>query len=404
MAQLAGQRTTSQTITEERLVRQVDDEIGMLEPNVAPLLTALNELKKRRAVKSPRIEWYESDYVARWAQNSSSAVANNAASTTVTVTDGTLFVPGDCFIVPKAVSSSAIPEMCRVTVVAGDVLTVVRNVGAAGIDTIAASAALRLCGPAAEEGAAIAAAKCVAPTKKYTYLQIFPTVLDITGTAEASEVYGASGGDRKREHAIKLKEHKIKINSALLFNVASEGLTAGPNSKPLRTCSGLLSTITTNVLDAGGILTRKYFETFARSSFRYGSDHKLLLASPLLVSAINEWAKSFLQIKSGESNWGLKITEITTGHGVWLMVRDFMLENGISGQNGFAGLSFSLDLENIGYLYLSNNGKNRDTRIMENCVQDGGDRTVDKIETEGGFQIKQEKTHARLYNLTDYQA
>src|SRR5678816_2727376 len=104
MAQLQGVRTTSTSNTEERLVRQVNEEIGLLEPNTAPLVTLLMRLKKRNAAKSPRYEWFEDDYVARWATNSSSAVANTTASTTVTVVDDSLFVVGDLFVVPKDIT------------------------------------------------------------------------------------------------------------------------------------------------------------------------------------------------------------------------------------------------------------------------------------------------------------
>lgn len=400
MAQILGLRTTGQVITDERLIRVVDDEIGMLEPEVAPLITMLMKLKKRKSTTSPRFEWYESDYVARWAVNGDTTANNNTGSTEVIVTDGTLFVEGDLFLVPKARTSAVAPEICRVTTVSSNTLTVVRDVGGAGVDTIAAGAALRLLGSAFAEASALAIAKCVAPSKKTGYCQIDKTVCKFSKTAIASAVYGAASGDRQREHKIKLREHKIKLNSNLLFGRASEVLTG---SEPIRTTGGLLHTISTNKADAGVILTRKYFEAFARMAFRYGSPTKVLLASPVLMSAINQWATKFLMVRPGEKKQGLPmISQVETGHGTWLLVRDWNLEDGVSGGNGFAGMSFSIDLDHITYRYLEANGVNRDTKLTENADGTGGDYVVDEILTEGGYQIGQQKYHALLYNMADY--
>ncbi len=401
MANVIGERTTSQSVTEERIVRQVHDEIGLLEPNTAPLLTFMMRLKKRVPAKSPRWEWFEDDYVARWGANGTDTINANASSTTITVADGTLFVPGDLFVVPRLVDVSTAIEVIRVTAVVGNVLTVVRNIGTAGLDTIAANAPLRLAGNAYEEGGALPTAKTTAPAKKTTYLQIFRTTCDFSKTAIATQVYGAPSGDRAREHKKKLAEHKIQMNSALLFGRASEALTGGPTSKPIRTTMGLISAITTNITDASGTLTRKGFEAFSRQAFRYGSNSKMLLAAPLIKSAINEWARDFLLVKPGETKYGVKVQQVETAHGTWLLVNDWMLES--SGSYGFGSMAISVDVDQIRYLYLNNNGQNRDTAIHEDKVQDGSDKVVDEILTEGGYAIMQEKYHARLNNVTDFQ-
>src|SRR5215831_8285014 len=102
-ALVQGIRTTGAADNETRIIRQVNDEIGLLEPNVAPLVTFLMRLKKRVPAKSPRWEWFEDDYVARWGTNGAAATANNTNSTTITVVDASIFVAGDLFVVPKTV-------------------------------------------------------------------------------------------------------------------------------------------------------------------------------------------------------------------------------------------------------------------------------------------------------------
>ena len=402
MANVQGTRTTSQQISDTALVRQVDDRIADVEPNTAVLVTLLNKLRKREAVKSPRVEWFERDYVPRWATMGSAATPNNASSTLVTVTDGTLFVPGDMFVVPKIVSSSAAPELCRVVSIGSNTLTVVRDVGSAGIDTIPANGALRIVGCAFEENSAFPTAKSTAKVPKLTYTQIFRTATDFSRTAASSEAYGAANGDRKLEHRYKLIEHKEKLNAALLWGRASEGLTAGPNSNPLRTTAGLRSIISTNIVDAGGTLTVKKFDEFARLAFRYGPKQKILVACPLLKGAITAWAASHLMVKPGEDHFGVNIMNVETAYGTWAVVLDYMLEAGVAGQYGFASLGFSVDLDQISYVYLNNNGINSDTHVELDAIKDGKDGFRDEILTEGGYKIKLEKNHGMLYNITDY--
>lgn len=404
MAQVIGVRTTNQVITETRLVRRVDDQIAMLEPNENPLLTFTMKLKKRKGIDSPRYEWFEDDYVARWTTNSATTVNANTGSTTVTVADGTLFVAGDLFLVPNVDSSSTAPELVRVTVVATNTLTVVRAQGGTTVAAINAGAALRIVGNAYEEGAVTPSAKTTAPAAKISYTQIFRSSLNFTKTQVASKSYGAPDGERKREQRKKLIEQKEKMNAAFLFGSASESLTGGPSGASVRTTMGLNGVIATNITDAGGTLTKKTFETFSRAAFRYGSREKLLLASPMVISAIHDWGNSFLLVKPLEKVFGVDVNRVQTGHGTWMLARDWMLEKGISGGNGFSGYAYSIDMDSLEYFFLNANGENRDTHLIQNAIQDGRDAYVDEYLTEAGLRIIQEKRFAKLFDVTDYSA
>ena len=106
-------------------------------------------------------------------------------------------------------------------------------------------------------------------------------------------------------------------------------------------------------------------------------------------------------MKPGETKYGVKVQQVETAHGTWLLANDWMLES--QGNYGFGSMAFSVDVDQLRYMYLSNNGVDRDTAIHEDKVQDGSDKVVDEILTEGGFAIMQEKYHARLWNVTDFQ-
>ena len=401
MANIIGRRDTSQAITETRLVRFVNEDAVLLEPEVTPLVTFLLKLQgKYKSCDSPRIESFEDDYVARWAVNGSTTVAASASSTTIAVTDGTLFRPGDVFIVPQAASESTAPEQIRVTGVSGNNLTVVRNVGSGGLMTIVPAADLAILGTTFEEGATPPSAKTTAPSLVTSYTQIFRKTINLSKTQVASKVYSAPKGERRFQHAKKLKEMKIDMNRQFLFGTKSEALTGGPSGAPIRTTMGLNSVISTNTSNASGTLTETVFETFARQSFRYGKKKKLLLAAPVIISAIHSWGNSKLQLKPMENIYGVDITRVQTGHGQWLLANDWMLENGAS--NGFGAWAFSIDLDALTLYYLNGNGENRNFQVHEDVIKDGRDAYVDECLAEVGILIKHEKYHSKLYNAGAY--
>jgi hypothetical protein len=402
MAQLVGTRTTYQTRdTESRLIRAVDDQIAYLEPNEGGLITLLNSVQaNRKATINPKFEWLEKDYVARWGTIDGSSY--NDSVTTVNVTDGTQFSAGDLVLVPKAVTDSTAPEVFRVTAVSTNALTVVRGVGgnAASID---ANAPVRILGSAAEENGSKPTPKTAYASTPYNYTQIFRTGLSLSGTQMASAAYGGvSEWDGSLRE--KLVEHKIKLNSQFLFGKASESMTGGPGGYPIRTTKGINSFIATNVFNAGGTLGRKGLEEFARMSFRYGKSEKVLIACPMIVSAITAWANSQLQVTMSESSFGMRVQKIRTGHGDWILVRDWMLENPSGSTAGFGGWAFSIDLDNVLYRYLEANGVNRDTKLIELSMENqaGVDGKYAEYISEVGLQAKLEQTHSKMYNVTGY--
>ena len=419
MAQSLGLRTTAQAQDSggfTQIVRQVDDQIVLLEPNETPLLTFLMKLKKRFPVYTTTYEWLEDDYVARWANINDATVngtsghgLNTDTTTTFIVDDGTKFVVGDTLCFPSALASSVPPEVCLVqaTNVSGNAnqITVKRNLSgvAAQEATLANGQAIRILGPAYSEGALPPQAKETIQNRKTSYTQIFRTAINLSKTQAAVKQYGKTNGERRFEQKKKLIEHKIKLNSAALFGAASTG--TDPNTgQPLRTTMGIINAVQSNVTMANsGVLDKKTFEAFARQAFRYGKPQKLLVAAPMVISAIHDWGNSFLLVKPGEKLLGVDVERVDTGHGTFLLARDWMMENGApSGGNGFGGMAVSVDLDECSYFYLNNNGENRDTRIMEDVVKTGADAYTDEILTEGGFAFKFEKKHAKLLGVSDY--
>lgn len=406
MANHLGQRSTYQAIaTENRQIRVVDEKIAELEPNEGPLLTLLMKLNKRDTTPNPVFEWYERDFTPRWAQLSTTTASNTTSATTISVLDATLFVPGEIWASPKAVTSSTFPELMRIVSVntSTNVITVTRAVAGTTVDTINANSALRIAGSAEAEGADVPSSKSSVPAVHTSYTQIFRTAVDpLTWTALSQRNYGTqNGGERKDLQRLGLIEHKIRINSALLFGKANS--TTGTENYT-RYTQGIFSTISTNIYNMGGTLTLKGLESWCRMAFRYGPKKKILLADPLMTSALSQFANSHLQISTGEERFGVAIKKWVSPHGELMIVNDWMLENGISGQSGFAGRSAILDLDQFTYMILAGNGVNRDTKLLMDVKKDGQHRVVDEYYAEVGFKIKREQYHSFAFNYTDYAA
>lgn len=394
--------TYASITTENRLVRDPDEKLMMLEPNEAALTTLLMALKRKKTITTPRIEHFDDDFIAGWVAASAQTNAN-ASSTTITLSDGSTIVVGDTLLVPSGSSSNH--EMVRVTAKpSANVCTVVRNVGATGLLTITSGAGLMRLGQAFEEGSASPTARFSTPSTVTNYTQIFKMAIEISGTDANSRQYANDGDERKRMIEKAAKEFKIQMNKAFYWGKPSEDLTGGPSGVPIRTTGGIDHHITTNRYDVAnggttGVLTKKGWETFARMAFRYGTK-RVLLASPLIISAIHEWGNGFLKLEPGSKEYGVDITNVHTGHGLFMLVKDWELRDGVSGQYGFGGYAFSLDLNAITRRVLTG----RDTKIEKDVQANDEDKHKDMLICECGLQVQQEEHHARIYGVTDYSA
>lgn len=404
MAQINSVVTTNAINTQTRLIRDVSNEIYMLYPQVGTILTFLSHpaLQRKFETRQPKFEWFEDDYTARWAANGTTTVANTTASTVITVTDGTNWVAGDLGYIPRAINSATVGEIFRVTAVNSNALTVVRGINGQ-VMTVDPSAAIAILGPAYEENSSRPNPKQTTPDAKTGYTQIFRHPFSFSATQMAAATYGAPNGEFERTKRKRFQEHKRDINRAFLWGAATESFSGGPSGYPIRTTAGLNSVITTNVLDGGTTLTKSKWEEFLRMGFAYGdADTKFLFASPRVVSAINLWAQNFLDVTPRDTQYGLRVTQLESNHGRLMLVMDRMLEDPTSSNtNGFGGWAFIVNPEDLELKILAGNGVNRDTKYVEYDIenQNGVDGMIGEYITEIGLAVRNEKHHAKLYNV-----
>lgn len=410
MANVVGQRSTYQTSSgvENRQVRNVLDEILALEPSEAPLVTLLNKIGAAKPVDQVKLEWFEDDYTARWAQMGTTTAAAATASTTLVVLDSTLFNVGDVWVACNGDLTTHQEGVVVKSIDSATQITVQRNIYGGTIGAINASSALRYAGVALEEGATIPDARTTSPVAKVSYIQEFSHTVELSDTAMNSRTYGSQGsGEMRRLVAKRMKEHKIAINSALLFGKANELYNGGPNSKTIRTTQGIIPTISTNITNAatgGGMLTRKLWDAYMAQTFRYGPKDKLFLSSATVTRAINAWASNYLQVTTPSATFGVDVRTIVTPFGKLRLVNDWSLEDGISGKSGFNGIGVAIDTDQIDYCYLS--GPEGSFNMA--FVKDAGNKNVharkDEFHSKIGFRIRNEKYHSLLIGVTDYQA
>jgi len=259
-------------------------------------------------------------------------------------------------------------------------------------------------GSAFTENGTVATQRYTAKSVKISYCQIFKTPVQVTHTAASTKQYGAPAGERKYQLVKALIRHRTEIEGAGLWGYASETL-ASPGSR--WTSMGLKGRIATNKTDASTTLTLTTFNTFGETVFRYGEKQKLLISAPKIISAINFFSQNKLLTSVGDTVFGVKISRFTLGLGEFLLANNYRQssgEIGFVGSIGFLDEAYSVDLPSVAMRYLNGGGDNLigDTKLYENVLPDGSTTRTDEYRSQVGWEIRHEKKHALLYDVTAY--
>jgi hypothetical protein len=252
----------------------------------------------------------------------------------------------------------------------------------------------------------------------YGYTQIFKTACEMSNTARAT-VYRGYADEWARLWNLKLREHKVDIERALLFGMKS-------SQGGIQYTDGIVGHIIKNgtVTDDGTIgsysETNPYLASYSTTEMTYdgllsafevmydpargGSSNKLCLASLPVISHFNKIGGfadnsmgsnlSQYNFEASKGSFGHKIMKIETVHGDCSIVKEPLFRANASGHMCF------VDLDHVSYRPLVGNGVNRDTSITTNVQQADEDLRKDMILTEAGLEVSLPETHA-LINLED---
>jgi len=250
----------------------------------------------------------------------------------------------------------------------------------------------------------------------YGFTQIFKTACEMSNTARAT-VYRGYADEWARIWNLKLREHKVDIERAMLFGM--RGSQAG-----IQYSDGIVGHILKNGTITDGSIGsysegNPYLGMYTKAEMDYdgllsafeimydpargGSTSKLCLASLPVVSHFNK-ISGFVSgsnsttapynFEKSDGVFGHKIMKIETVHGDCSIVKEPLFRNNASGHMCF------VDLDHVSYRPLVGNGVNRDTSITTNVQQADEDLRKDMILTEAGLEISLPETHA-LININE---
>ena len=400
---LLSNRVIKNASDETTLKRDVDDSLVRLEPDAAPLYVLTNNKKRTSPAQVPKFEWLEDAEAPLWGQASGGSTDFSSVATALTVIDASIFAVDDLLLIPQPTSAgkSAAEEVVLVSAVsvAAGTLTIVRAIGGAGADTIVAASPIRILGQACIEGSGVPTIRSTQKVPHLSYCQLFKTPIQTSEHVQASEFYAAPQGERRYQQAVALVRHRSEIEAAGLWGRGSETLLATGSRW---TTQGVKPTISTNITDASTTLTYTSMLKFGEMGFRYGEKSKLCMAGPSVLSAFDYFSANKLLTNVLADVFGVQIKKIVTNHGTYLVANNFRMEAGIAGASGFNDELYLIDLPSVVFRYLNGNGKSMNTRLYEDIVKAGNDSTIDEFKSIVGWQVKFEKKHARIYNVTAF--
>ena len=260
----------------------------------------------------------------------------------------------------------------------------------------------------------------------YGYTQIFKTAAEMSNTTRATR-YRGYADEWQRIWNLKLREHKIDIERAMLFGQRAS--QSGINYT--EGISGHIIKNGTSVVDDSALSYSSgapYFRSSATSELTYdrllsdfevvydpargGGQSKLALASLPVITFFNKLGADFFVNRSymagtsttvndvtalrynmaeKDGKFGHKIMMVDTIHGSMALVKEPLFR-------GFAsGFLQMVDLDHVAYRPLVGNGVNRDTHIVTNVQSADEDLRKDMILTEAGLEVSLPETHYLLH-------
>ena len=435
-----GTRTPGASNTDFHTRRLFDfsDRVAELAPEESPFFVYLSKVGKvptsdsqfRFLEDRTKVSITDRAFTAQAAFTA--AAVGSTATAKFDTTDSTpvsvdWLIPGMVIACGTVDTSTAQPEWCVVrieSVVDGGAYSTatVRTVAKASAAalTVPDNAKCTVVGTSFEEGSGAPDVWSQKLDHDYGYTQIFKTAAEMSNTSRAT-VYRGYADEWQRIWNLKLREHKVDIERAMLF-----GMRGSTNS--INYTDGVVGHIIANsqaeFADEAQVSynsDKGYLKTITAANWSYdsllsdfevifdpargGTSSKLGLASLPVISHFNKLGgfmdaslKGATDAGSLAYNWqrsqgsfGHQIMKIETIHGDLSMVKEPLFR----GQS--AGFLALVDLDHVSYRPLVGNGVNRDTSITTNVQQADEDLRKDMILTEAGLEVSLPETHALIH-------
>ena len=435
-----GDRTpgTSATNFHTRRLFDFSDRVSELAPEESPFFVYLSKVAKvptsdsqfRFLEDRTKVSITDRAFLAQAAVTV--AAAGGSTSVTFDTTGGAnvaWLIPGMVVSIGEDDDSTSQPEWCTIRLDSvvqtstSKTTCQVTTIAAANSSTTAVddNTKCTVIGTAFEEGTGAPDVWSQKLDHDYGYTQIFKTAAEMTNTSRAT-VYRGYADEWQRIWNLKLREHKVDIERAMLY-----GMRGSQNS--INYTDGIAGHIIANsqsqaVLDGSQMSyteDKAYFKSNTAAQWTYddllsdfevifdpargGSSAKLALASLPVISHFNKLSgfidNSFNMTDAGAASYNFQKSEGTFGHRVMRIETvhgDVSLVKEPLFRGMAAGFLCMVDLDHVSYRPLVGNGINRDTSIQTNVQAADEDLRKDMILTEAGLEVGLPETHA-LINL-----
>lgn len=366
----------------------------MLEPNGAAPLTAILSMLRSERTDDPVYHNFRKD-LPNYVLTESGALASEVGPSTLTVSSAS---DATYFRIGMLIRNWRTGEVAKITAKpTTTTFTITRNVGGSGAGPAGVNAdTWFFVGNANEEGGDTPEAISHDATSNENFTQIFREPIKVTRTAMKTNF---RTGDQYAEKARDaLKQHMIGIERAMLWGKKGS-ITGSLHGEPERYTGGIISFLTTNVLDVSGgsyngVLTESEFDAFlAENVFAFGSSQKLALVGWQIADSLQKLAKNRWQITGTDmsESYGISATRYNTFAGE-LVVKTHPQFRQIPGAEK---MMLILDTKDLMYRFID------DTQLLKDRQSPGIDGVVDEYLTECGLEMLQEKTHALITGWAD---
>ena len=426
-----GSQTALSLTKGSRRLYDFSDRVAELSPEESPFFVYLSKVAKM-PTSDPQFRFLEDRSTMAWTDRSFNITTNLAAVSTGAVVSATLsaaqpwLIKGMVIQISSITGNSGAPNHANAIITAINSTTSIdikwlTNPGSNADPAAYVSAASmegigQVIGTAYAEGTGAPDVWSQELDHDYGYTQIFKTACEMSNTARAT-VYKGYSDEWQRIWNLKLREHKVDIERAMLFGqrASSGGInyTEGIAGHIIANGQSQTHEDSEQLVYTEG---QSYLKTVAAASLTYdvllrdlevvfdpargGNSSKLALCSLPVISLFNKLgdgvgfigdtmsSKTPYNFERSQGTFGHKIMKIETVHGDLSLVRE-PLFRGLA-----AEFCCMVDLDHVSYRPLVGNGVNRDTSIQTNVQAADEDLRKDLILTEAGLEVSLPETHA----------
>ena len=426
-----GSQTALSLTKGSRRLYDFSDRVAELSPEESPFFVYLSKVAKM-PTSDPQFRFLEDRSTMAWTDRSFNISTNLAAVSTGAVVSATLsaaqpwLIKGMVVQISSITGNSGAPNHANAVITAINSTTSIdikwlTNPGsdadpAAYVSSASMEGIGQVIGTAYAEGTGAPDVWSQELDHDYGYTQIFKTACEMSNTARAT-VYKGYSDEWQRIWNLKLREHKVDIERAMLFGqrASSGGInyTEGIAGHIIANGQSQTHEDSEQLVYTEG---QAYLKTVAAASLTYdvllrdlevvfdpargGSSAKLALCSLPVITLFNKLgdgvgfigdtmsSKTPYNFERSQGTFGHKIMKIETVHGDLSLVRE-PLFRGLA-----AEFCCMVDLDHVSYRPLVGNGVNRDTSIQTNVQAADEDLRKDLILTEAGLEVSLPETHA----------